>query len=213
MKNVILIAPPASGKGTISKRLVSELGYVHLSTGDMLRERAKEDKNLQELLKSGKLVSDELVFEILGAKLNKLGNTPCVLDGFPRTVNQAVMYDELLKNMDRDIGVVIYLDIDKEELKERVITRLVCPKCNASYSTRNEKLASKVDGICDNCNEELVRRGDDTEEVFEARYNEYMEKTEPLIDYYKARGVLFDIKDIDSNVVFEKCHKLVVTND
>ena len=94
MKNVILIAPPAAGKGTLAKRLVDSLGYVQLSTGDMLRDQAKEDENLCDMMKTGKLIDDKTVFKALEAKLNKLGDTPYILDGFPRTVNQAVMYDE-----------------------------------------------------------------------------------------------------------------------
>ena len=209
MKNVILIAPPAAGKGTLAKKLVDNLGYIQLSTGDMLRERAKEDKKLEEVMKSGKLVSDELVFEALSAKLNKLGNTPYILDGFPRTVSQAVMYDELLKDMNMDLGVVIYLDVDKEELKNRVTTRLICPKCKASYSTRNKDLAPKVEGLCDDCNIELIKREDDSEEVFNMRYDEYLQKTSPLIDYYKSNGVLVRISDVDSNSAYEKSSILV----
>ena len=209
MKNVILIAPPAAGKGTLAKKLVDNLGYVQLSTGDMLRERAKEDKNLEEIMKSGKLVSDELVFEALSAKLNKLGNTPYILDGFPRTVSQAVMYDELLKDMNKDLGVVIYLDVDKEELKNRVTTRLICPKCKASYSTRNKELAPKVEGLCDDCGVKLIKREDDSEEVFNMRYDEYLQKTSPLIDYYKSNGMLAEISDADSNSAFEKSSMLV----
>ena len=147
MKNLILIAPPAAGKGTLSNMLCEKFGYVSISTGDMLREKAKEDENLREALKSGLLISDEEVFEALKSKLNKLGNTPYILDGFPRTVNQAVMYGNLLKDMDKELGVVIYLDVDKEELKNRVVTRMVCASCNISYSKRNKSLFPKVEGV------------------------------------------------------------------
>ncbi len=154
MKNVILLAPPAAGKGTLAKTLCEKYGYVSISTGDLLRERALEDKELRDFMKTGKLVSDELVFDVLKAKLNKLGNTPYILDGFPRTVNQAVMYDELLQNMNKDLGVVIYLDVDKEELKNRVTSRIICPNCKTTYSTREEKFFPKNAGMCDNCNVE-----------------------------------------------------------
>ena len=88
------------------------------------------------------------------------------MDGFPRTVNQAVMYDELLQNIDKELGVVIYLDIDKEELKDRVVSRIVCPNCKTSYSTREKTLAPKKENLCDKCNVELIHREDDKEEVF-----------------------------------------------
>lgn len=208
MKNVILLAPPAAGKGTLAKKL-EELGYVQLSTGDMLRERAKEDENLKEMMSLGKLIDDETVFEALKSKLNKLGNTPYILDGFPRTVKQAVMYDELLKELDKDLGVVIYLDVDKEELKNRVTTRLICPSCKASYSTRNKDLFPKEEGICDNCKVELTKRADDSEEVFNSRYDEYLTKTSPLVNYYESRSLLERITEADANKVFEKASELV----
>ena len=209
MKNIILIAPPAAGKGTLAKKLVDKFGYVQLSTGDMLREQAKEDKNLLNMMKTGKLIDDKTVFKALEAKLNKLGNTPYILDGFPRTVNQAEMYDEILHSMNKDLGVVIYLDVDKEELKNRVITRMICPSCKASYSTRNENLFPKEKGICDNCKEKLIKREDDSEEVFNNRYDEYLEKTSPLIDYYESKNLLIRINDIDANIIFDKVSSLV----
>lgn len=209
MKNVILIAPPAAGKGTLSKKLVEEFGFVALSTGDILRERASEDKLLDEAMKTGKLIDDETVFTALKAKLNKLGDTPIILDGFPRTVKQAVMYDELLQNMEKKLGVVIYLDVDRNELLERVVSRLVCPKCKASYSTRNKDLFPKVEGICDDCNISLTKRSDDSDEIFNQRYDEYLTKTSPLIDYYESKGCLERIKESDSNLVFEKASSLL----
>lgn len=209
MKNVILIAPPAAGKGTLAKKLVDSFGYVQLSTGDMLREQAKEDESLRDMMKTGKLIDDETVFKALKAKLNKLGDIPYILDGFPRTVNQAVMYDELLHSINKDLGVVIYLDVDKEELKNRVTTRLVCPSCKASYSTRNESLFPKEKDLCDSCKVNLIKREDDSEEVFYSRYDEYLKKTSPLIDYYESKGLLVRVNDVDSNVIFDKVSSLV----
>lgn len=209
MKNVILIAPPAAGKGTLSKLLSERLGYVSLSTGDILRERANEDDDLKMMMKTGKLIDDDTVFEALKAKLNKLGDTPYILDGFPRTVKQAVMYDELLKSMDKELGVVIYLDVDKEELKNRVVTRLVCPKCKTSYSIRNEKLLPKKQGFCDYCDVELVQREDDKEEVFNMRYEEYLEKTAPLIEYYEEKGGLNRISETEADKVYEVASRMV----
>ena len=209
MKNVILIAPPAAGKGTLAKKLVDSFGYVQLSTGDMLRELAKEDENLRDMMKTGKLIDDETVFKALKAKLNKLGDTPYILDVFPRTVNQAVMYDELLHSINKDLGVVIYLDVDKEELKNRVTTRLVCPSCKTSYSTRNESLFPKEKDLCDSCKVNLIKREDDSEEVFYSRYDEYLKKTSPLVDYYESKGLLVRVNDVDSNVIFDKVSSLV----
>lgn len=209
MKSVILIAPPAAGKGTLAKKLVDEFGYVQLSTGDMLRDLAKVDKSLNEMMMSGKLIDDNIVFKALEAKLNKLGDTPYILDGFPRTISQAVMYDELLSNMGKELGVVIYLDVDKEELKSRVVTRMICPSCKSSYSTRNESLFPKREGLCDSCDIKLIQREDDKEEVFNKRYDEYLVKTSPLIHYYESKGLLFRVDDVDANVIFDKVSSLV----
>ena len=209
MKNVILIAPPAAGKGTLAKRLVDSLGYVQLSTGDMLRDQAKEDENLCDMMKTGKLIDDKTVFKALEAKLNKLGDTPYILDGFPRTVNQAVMYGNLLKDMDKELGVVIYLDVDKEELKNRVVTRMVCPSCNISYSKRNKSLFPKVEGVCDNCKSSLIQREDDREEVFYKRYEEFLSKTSPLVHYYESLGLLKRINGEDVYSVFEEVSKVI----
>lgn len=213
MKNIILLAPPAAGKGTVAKFLCDRFGYVSISTGDMLREEAKNNDELKAIMEAGKLVDDNMVFELLKAKLNKLGNTPYILDGFPRTVNQAVMYDELIQSIEKNLGVVIYLDVDKEELKDRVVSRLICPNCKASYSTRNPEFFPKKENVCDDCNVELVHRDDDTEEVFYQRYDEYLEKTSSLIDFYEEKGNLYRISDIDSNIVFEKVTELVNKND
>lgn len=209
MKNVILLAPPAAGKGTLAKKLKDKYGYIQLSTGDMLRERAKEDKNLKEIMDSGKLISDDIVFEALKSKLNKLDHAPYILDGFPRTVAQAVMYDELLKDLNKELGVVIYLDVDKEELKNRVTSRLVCPSCKASYSLRNKDLFPKKEGICDDCAEKLIQRADDTEEVFNQRYEEYQLKTSQLVNYYESKGVLERITEVDTEKVFEKASEVI----
>ena len=213
MKNVILLAPPAAGKGTLAKLLGEKYGYVSISTGDLLREKALEDKDLSKAMKTGKLISDEIVFDILKAKLNKLGNTPYILDGFPRTINQAIMYDEMLTEMKKDRGVVIYLDVDKEELERRVTSRLTCPRCKSTYSTINEGFIPKKEGICDRCNSTLIRREDDTVEAFDVRYSEFLEKTSPLIEYYKKEDCLSIIHDVDLDTIMKKVPLVVNSND
>ncbi len=213
MQNIILLAPPAAGKGTLANYLCEKFGYVSISTGDLLREEAKKNKELEKLMHSGKLIDDNIVFELLKAKLNKLGNTPYILDGFPRTESQAVMYDELIQNMGKKLGVVIYLDVDKNELKTRVTTRLICPNCKATYSIREKRLAPKKDFVCDKCESKLIQREDDKEEIFDKRYEEYLTSTSPLIDYYDSKGVLVKISDTDMSLVFEKVSSLVNNND
>lgn len=208
MKNIILVAPPAAGKGTLAKRL-EELGYISLSTGDMLREKSKTDEVLNEMMKKGTLISDDIVFKILEENLISLGDKNYILDGFPRTVNQAIMYDNLLEKLDKDIGVVIYLDVDKDILLKRTITRRICPNCKRSYSTITENLKPKKENICDVCKSPLVQRADDTEDIFEVRYDEYMNKTYPLINYYEEKNILHHINTTDSDETYKRVLKLI----
>lgn len=208
MKNIILVAPPAAGKGTLAKKL-EELGYISLSTGDMLREKSKTDEVLNEMMKKGTLISDDIVFKILEENLISLGDKNYILDGFPRTVNQAIMYDNLLEKLDKDIGVVIYLDVDKDILLKRTITRRICPNCKRSYSTITENLKPKKENICDVCKSPLVQRADDTEDIFEVRYDEYMNKTYPLINYYEEKNILHHINTTDSDETYKRVLKLI----
>ncbi len=208
MKNIILLAPPAAGKGTLAKLLEQNFGYISLSTGDILRAKAKTDEELSNKLKTGMLIDDQTVFASLSTVLEQI-DKPYILDGFPRTVKQAVMYDELLNNLNKDLGIVIYLNVNKETLLQRVTTRIVCPKCKRSYSTVNKELLPKKENICDDCNTELVVREDDKEEVFEKRFQEYLEKTLPLIDYYEQKGKLTKIDAISSNETFKQVSSLI----
>lgn len=208
MKNIILVAPPAAGKGTLAKKL-EELGYISLSTGDMLREKSKKDEVLSDMMKKGTLISDDIVFKILEENLISLGDKNYILDGFPRTVNQAIMYDNLLEKLDKDIGVVIYLDVDKDILLKRTITRRICPNCKRSYSTITENLKPKKENICDVCKSPLIQRADDTEDIFEVRYDEYMNKTYPLINYYEEKNILHHINTTDSDETYKRVLKLI----
>lgn len=209
MKNIILIAPPAAGKGTLSQELSDNLGYLPLSTGDMLRDKAKIDNELKEKMKTGKLIDDETVFQALELKLDTIGDTPYILDGFPRTIKQAEMYDELLIKKNKDLGVVIYLDVDKDELLKRVTSRRICPKCKRTYSVSSKSLMPKEDGICDVCKEQLIQRDDDKEEIFNERYEEYLSKTSPLIDYYKNKDILYSINAVSHSDTYNEVIKII----
>lgn len=189
---IIFIAPPAAGKGTQSNLLSNEFNIEHISTGDLLREEIKNgNKELQAIIESGKLVNDELILSILAKKIDNLNSY--ILDGFPRTINQAISLDELLKSKNEKIDYVIYLSVDKEIAKKRILGRVSCPKCGSVYNTMIEGMNSKEDMICDNCNSKLLRRVDDTEETLSTRYDTYINETEPLIEYYKNKGVLYQI--------------------
>ena len=124
-----------------------------------------------------------------------------------------MLYEDLLKSMNKDLGVVIYLDIDKEELKERVCTRLICNNCKRSYSTREKIFMPLEEGVCDKCKRKLIKREDDKEEIFLKRYEEYMKLTTPLIDYYDKKGVLIRSSYHDTLSIFEEVYPLVINND
>jgi adenylate kinase len=214
MKNIIFIAPPAAGKGTVSEMLEKKYHIPHISTGDLLRSaRDRGDEISRQIIEaqdSGKLVDDSITIALLEERILKDDcNNGYILDGFPRTVEQAHLYDELLKKLNKDLGVVIVLDVDKEIAAKRIAGRRSCPKCNAIYNVNNPEMAPKQEGICDICNEKLIQRPDDTEETYNTRYNLYIEKTKPLIDYYEARGKVYHVDSNESRRAFEGVEAII----
>ena len=198
MKNIILIAAPAAGKGTEAALLKEEYNMPHISTGDILREKSKEDselgRDINYKINNGIFVSDELIIEILKDRISKDDcNNGYILDGFPRNVAQAEAYDSMLKELGKDLGIVVVLDIDKKLAASRIAGRISCPECKEVYNTNNPELKPKVDGICDKCGAKLVKRADDNEETYMDRYNTYIEKTSPLIDFYEKKGVVYHV--------------------
>lgn len=194
MKSVIFIAPPAAGKGTQSERLVS-LGYTHISTGDMLRSEIakKSDLGLQieSIIAKGDLVSDEIVLELVKNRISTL-DKPFILDGYPRTLNQVKLLDELLEELNNDNYEVIYLDISLEEALKRALGRLTC-SCGASFHKYNESQKPKVEGICDKCGKALIQRDDDNEESFRVRFETFLNNIEPIKEFYNNKNKLHDI--------------------
>ena len=198
MKNIILIAAPAAGKGTESDILTAEYNMPHISTGDLLRA-AREDgseraKIIAKHQDEGSLVPFDIVLELLKERILKEDcDNGYILDGFPRDIAQAEAYDKILEETKRDVGVVIVLDIDKNLAASRIAGRISCPDCKAVYNVNNPELTPKEEGICDKCGAKLVKRADDNEETYMDRYNTYVEKTAPLIDFYKAKGVVYHV--------------------
>lgn len=195
MRNLILIAPPGAGKGTLSNDLLEKYPYAHISTGDLLREQvAKGDKlgkEIEKVQKSGGLVSNDIVYKALE---NKLSDESCnkgyILDGFPRNLEQAYEYENILKRLNKDLGLVVVLDIEKEMLSKRITGRRMCKDCGAIHNIYSEGMIPQKENVCNECGGELYQRADDNLESFEKRYQTYLDSTKPLIDYYKEKGVL-----------------------
>ena len=198
MKSLIFIAPPAAGKGTQSEIISKKYNIPSISTGDLLREARNEDNEIGKIIREkqdkGLLVDDEIVLNLLKNRLNKDdSNNGYILDGFPRNVEQAVAYEKILNELNKDLGVVILLEVDKELAKKRITGRLNCPKCKSVFNELFENMKPAKEGICDHCGTELVKRSDDNEETFEQRFTTYLEKTAPLVEYYESKGNLFRV--------------------
>ena len=214
MKNIIFIAPPAAGKGTQSILLREKYNLAHISTGDLLREASLEDSErgqyILNCLKEGNLVSDDITIELLIERLNKDDcKNGYILDGFPRTVEQAIQYETILKNLNKELGVVIFLDIPKEIALKRIVGRQVCPSCGAVYNDQIDISKPKIQNICDICGHELQKRKDDNETTFNIRFETYMKKTEPLIKHYEELGVLYKINEVDKEKVFKRIEEII----
>ncbi len=218
MKNIIFIAPPAAGKGTQSKLVSAEYNIPHISTGDLLREEVNSGSDLGVYLKQemdkGNLISDETITTLLK---NRLSKSDCengyILDGYPRNVTQAKIYENLLKELNKDLGKVIFLDIDKSLALERTLSRIVCPNCGASYNLNIEALKPIKEGICDKCNNTLKIRSDDNKETFLNRFDTYINNTKELIDYYDKLGVLSRIKinkEDSAQDIFNEIKKIII---
>ena len=215
MKSIMFIAPPAAGKGTQADLVIEKYNIPHISTGDILRNISKEDSELgsyvAETLSSGGLVKDEITYKLIE---DRLGKDDCkkgfVIDGFPRTLEQAIEYDSILKKLNYSIGKVFLIDIDKNILEKRVTGRRICENCKAIYNINSEESKPQVESICDECGGKLYQRNDDNVESFQNRYKVYEEKTAPLLDYYKQNGVLYVINGVGSvQEVFERIDKVL----
>ena len=219
MENIIFLAVQGAGKGTFAKKLKEKYGYAHISTGDILRERAlvedETGKKIKDLIDNGIFVPNDIIYEAIEYRITQPDcEKGYILDGFPRNLEQAKGYDELLQKLGKDLGIVINLTIPNELLKQRIIGRRLCKECGAIYNIYNEAFKPKVEGVCDKCGGSLYQRDDDNEESMNTRVKTYFEVTEPIIDYYKEKGVLKTIdasKDVE--VVFKEIENILGSED
>ena len=198
MKNIIFIAPPAAGKGTQSNILKEKYDYAHISTGDMLREAinsgSKLGMDVKNIIDKGELVSDEIIIKLVAEKLASLKGKPFILDGFPRTLNQAIALEKIID----DNYVTIYLDLSEEEAISRITGRLTC-SCGKSYNINIDNLKPKIVGKCDACGSNLIKRDDDNVDAFKIRFKTFLDNTEALLDYYNSKNKLVKI-DVNREV-------------
>ena len=198
--NLIIFGPPGIGKGTTSSLLSKKLNIPHIATGDILREESKKPGNkLKKFMDKGLLVPDQIVSETILKKINSC-KKGFILDGFPRTINQA----QFLKDSNVKFNHIINLKAPNKVIIQRLTGRLICPKDNQIYHKVN--LPPKKPGICDKCNSTLIQRKDDTPDVIKERLEVYKKNTKPILKFYKELVI-----DIDASLDLDKILNNIIT--
>ena len=188
---IVLLGPPGSGKGTIAKIVEEQYQIPAITTGDMLRDAAARGTSLGKTAKGymdrGELVPDELVVSLVRERLSMPDTANgFVLDGYPRSVKQAEALDEILSSTGRKLDCVLSVELEDEVIVKRLSARRSCPKCGTVFNLINKPPKKK--GLCDICGSTLIQRDDDRSEVVRRRLEVYREKTQPLLDWYAAKG-------------------------
>ena len=197
MLNLIFLGPPGAGKGTVAQAIMDEYSLIQISTGDLVRAEISSGsdlgKELAQVINAGNLVGDDLISKMfekyLSEKTALSEFNGFILDGFPRTLPQADILENILKKLNQKLTAVIYIESSKESVVKRLSSRWTCPKCKKVYNTFS--LKPNVEGICDIDNEKLIQRDDDKAETVGIRYDTFLEKTLPLIKYYEKKDLLF----------------------
>ncbi|GMT43387.1 MAG: adenylate kinase [bacterium] len=209
---IILLGAPGAGKGTQGKMLSEKYALPEISTGDILRAEVKDNTDLgkeaEEYMKKGELVPDAV---IIGMMKNRMNCEDCkngfILDGFPRTVEQADALENMLKNESKNVDYVLNIAVPEEKIIRRISGRRSCPECKSVYNIYFNP--PKEDAVCDHCGCSLVLRDDDNEETVKSRLSTYNQKTSPLVDYYRKSGTLIEI---DGNGTPDKIFENIAGN-
>ncbi len=210
---IILLGAPGAGKGTQSTKILEKYTIPYISTGEYFRKEvasgSEDGEEIKRYIEKGLLVPDHITIEVVKHILSKEEfKENYLLDGFPRTVIQARMFDEIVQDTKNPVQVVINLDIKEGLLIDRLTGREICRNCNAIYHRTNKP--SKVEGICDRCGAKLTQRADDTLENVMIRLREYRNRTQPLIKYYRDKNLLVNIDSSqDSEIVFQEICKVL----
>lgn len=202
---LVLLGPPGAGKGTQAKKLVERFHLSHISTGDIFRENIKNQtelgKKVESYLSSGRLVPDELTIAMLWDRLDREGEQGFLLDGFPRTLDQADALKAGLAERGRPLDAVLSIEVAEQVLVKRLAGRRTCPHCGASFHIIDQP--PQKEGVCDTCGTSLIQRPDDSEETVQKRIDVYREQTEPLVAYYEKEGILVHVDgDRPVDIVF-----------
>lgn len=206
MKRIILFGAPGAGKGTQAEILRNHYGFVKISTGELIRAEVKSESKIGQKVKTtierGELVSDEIIIEMVKKRLTQ-GDVSVgyILDGFPRTIPQASALDLLPVEKE----YIFYLKVgDSSKIMGRVVTRLTCSKCGATFSSLTR--LPKLDGVCDLCQGELEKRSDDMESTIRQRIQIYRQETKPVIAFFKKKGTLIEI---DASAEIEQVTRMI----
>ena len=195
--NLILIAPPAAGKGTFASRLTKEFGLVSISAGELLRNIDPETelgKQVRALQAKRELVPDELINGLIKERLSKDDiKNGFILDGYPRYMAQVDAVNEIIKELGLTIDYAVLLNVDYETALKRTLGRVICPNCKRTYNKLTGVCKPINDNMCDDCNIELTTRGDDNEESFKKGFETYQKITLPVAEYYKEKGMLIEL--------------------
>ena len=205
---IILLGPPGCGKGTQADIISKDFDIPHISTGDILRDNVKRGtevgRNAKEYMDSGRLVPDEIIIRMMKERFLEDDCTKgFLLDGFPRTIAQAEALDDLLDQMDMSLDYIVNIDVNDEDIINRISKRLSCPNCGEVYNLLYKK--PKKEMLCDTCGGKLHQRDDDKEEVIRNRLDVYRKQTAPLISYYKQKiknvNGSKDIRDVTKDIL------------
>ena len=203
--NILIMGGPGAGKGTMSAKIVEKYNVCHISTGDIFRSEIGNQTELGMMAKSymdkGLLVPDEVTNQMVKSYLENLEDKKngFLLDGYPRTIDQAKVFDALSEGSDLAIDTVIAMELDFSVLSGRITGRRLCRNCGEIYHMVTKP--PKQEGVCDNCGGELYQRKDDTEESLKVRLDEYSRQTEPVLDFYEKKGL---VKHINADQPIEK---------
>lgn len=205
MKNIVLYAPPAAGKGTECELLVKDFGYEVISIGQVLRNARNPEtevgRAIIETQDKGILTPDNIVAEALKAELDKLKGKNLVIEGYPRNIAQAKLLDTIFDNY-----IAININVERELAMKRTLGRVTCGNCNKLYNINFPDSTPKVEGICDVCGAKLELRSDDKEAAFNVRFDVYEENAPQILDFYKEKGILYIV---DGSLGRDNTHKTI----